>query len=508
MNFANVILQSPAPGEKTALLTQQGDLRYDELRTSVPDLAATLRARGLQPGQRVLLAGESSIFWVQCYLAIALAGGVAVPVAVPADPEYLARLVRETEPLLACVQAKWLKRLADALPGIDVVLSDARPPRLPGDLEIITPDQWGSGQGFHIHDTGDDELAAIMYTSGSTAEPRGVMVSHGNILANSADIIASLDIGPDDRIMAVLPFHYCFGTSLLHTHLLAGASLVIDNRFLFPEKVLQNMVESRCTSLAGVPSTYQILLRRSSLKKMEFPDLKKVQQAGGKLADNFIAELEEALPGVDVYIMYGQTEATARLSCISPADRRAHPGSIGRGLRNVHLEIRDEEGRVLPAGEVGEIVATRPNITLGYWRNEEATERVFGGGLHTGDLARRDADGYVYITDRARDFLKCGGKRVGCRHIEEAILLMEGMAECAVVGVPDMVLGEAVCIYAVHARGSAAEADLRAYCEKNLDRTLHPRRIVFLDDLPRNKSGKPDKPALKRRAAEEVAEEE
>lgn len=504
MNFAHALVQGSADGEKTALLTQQGDLSYADLQTTAHRVGATLQAWGLKPGDRVLLVGDSSIFWVQCYLGIGLAGGVAVPVAVPTEGAYLNKLIEETTPVLACIQAKWLRRLAPAPGRLRAVFSDACPPGVPAGLRVVVPADWDSGAGFRPYAAKDDDLAAIMFTSGSTAEPRGVMISHANILANTRDIISSLDLGADDRIMAVLPFHYCFGTSLLHTHLLVGGSVVIDNRFLFPEKVLQNMVATQCTGLAGVPSTYQILLRRSNLRNMDFPDLKKVQQAGGKLADNFIAELEEGLPGADVFIMYGQTEATARLSCISPGDRRCRPGSIGRGLANVRLEIRDAEDRVVPVGQVGEIVAMGPSIAHGYWQKEEATGRVFGDGLRTGDLGRMDDEGFVFIVDRARDFLKCGGKRVSCRQIEETILLCEGMVECAVVGVPDLVLGEAVFLYAVHERGADAAACLQQHCVANLDRTLHPKGIVFLAELPRNKSGKPDKPALKRKATAEV----
>jgi acyl-coenzyme A synthetase/AMP-(fatty) acid ligase len=323
------------------------------------------------------------------------------------------------------------------------------------------------------------------------------MVSHGNILANTEDIIASMDIGKDDRIMAVLPFHYCFGTSLLHTHLLAGASVVVDNRFLYPEKVLQNLQESRCTSLAGVPSTYQILLRRSNLKQVKFPHLKKLQQAGGKLAEPFIAELEEALPQARLFVMYGQTEATARLSCITPEDRHAHPGSIGKGLRQVSLQVIGQDGKPVAPGQPGQIVATGKNITLGYWRDPESTQRVYGGGLHTGDLATVDEDGFVKIVGRARDFLKCGGKRVSARQIEETLLHFPGMTEAAVVGIPDIVLGEAVCLFAVHPQGSQMEAELVKFCEKELDHTLLPKKIIYLDTLPRNNSGKADKLALK-----------
>jgi long-chain acyl-CoA synthetase len=508
VNFATTLLAAAAGNRKTALLTQQGDVTYDQLRQDALAVAAFLRARGLQTGDRVLLAGDSSPFWVQAYLGIALAGGVSVPCAVPADAEFFAAVVKATEPRFAFCQAKWLRRLATEMTGCELVIADARPPRLPDGFNLATRDEMEPAPDFAPVETGPDDLAAIMYTSGSTGIPRGVMVSHGNIVANTRDIITSLDIGPEDRIMAVLPFHYCFGTSLLHTHLLAGASVVVDNRFLFPEKVLQNMQETACTSLAGVPSTYQILLRRSNLKKMEFPHLKKLQQAGGKLAPTFMDELEEALPDARLYVMYGQTEATARLSCISPEDRHAHPGSIGKGLENVQLRVLGEDGRPVQPGEVGEIVATGPSITLGYWRDEETTARIFGGGLHTGDLATVDEDGFILIKDRARDFLKCGGKRVSCRQIEEHLLHFPGMTEVAVVGMPDEMLGEAVCLYAVHPEGEAVQDDLLKFCEKELDRTLHPKLVFFLEDLPRNKSGKPDKPALKKQLAEHLAASE
>nr|MEE4266985.1 AMP-binding protein [Candidatus Krumholzibacteria bacterium] len=502
MNFAESLLNNPAPLDKKALLTQQGDATYGELKVQAHKVAHFLKSRGLKAGDRVLLMGESSLFWVQAYLGVALAGGVSVPLAVPSSPDFLASVLEATEPGVAFVQAKWLRRLDLSGSGVELVVSDARPPRLESDAELVTMDELGTATAPLVCDQGKDDLAVIMFTSGSTATPRGVMVSHGNILANTADIITSMDIGPDDRMMAVLPFYYCFGTSLLHTHLMAGGSVVVDNRFLFPEKVLNNLVETRCTSLAGVPSTYQILLRRSSLKKMDLPHLVKVQQAGGKLAQIFIDELEEALPRARVFIMYGQTEATARLSCISPEERHQHPGSIGKGLASTRLNVLDENGCPVKPGTVGEIVATGPNITLGYWNNPEATAKNFSGGLRTGDLATVDEDGYIKIVDRARDFLKCGGKRVSCRQIEETLLAFAGMTEAAVVGIPDLVLGEAVYLFAVHPEGKACEGALQKFCEKELDRTLWPKGIEFLDGLPRNSSGKPDKLALKKKVAD------
>ncbi len=498
MNFAKALLNNSASPQKVALFTQQGNASYGDLVAESKQIAGFLHDRGLQPGDRVLLVGESSLFWVKSYLGIALAGGVSVPVAVPGTPEFFSEVVKAIEPCFAFVQAKWLRRLdLNLLTQCRCLISDARPPKLRTPIEFVLADELDDFK-YHQPDTHESDLAAIMFTSGSTATPRGVMVSHGNILSNTEDIVTSLDIADSDRMMALLPFYYCFGTSLLHTHLLAGASLVIDNRFLFPEKVLQNMQASECTSLAGVPSTYQILLRRSNLKNMEFPHLKKLQQAGGKLAATFIDELEVALPKARLFVMYGQTEATARLSCITPEDRHAHPGSIGLGLTRVNLKVVDEFGQSVIPGVVGEIIADGPNITLGYWNNPEATERIYSGGLHTGDLATVDEAGFINIVDRARDFIKCGGKRVSSRQIEETILGFAGLSEVAVVPIADDVLGEAVGLFAVHPDGESVEGDLMKFCKTNLDHLLLPKKVIFLPELPRNNSGKPDKLALKK----------
>ena len=194
---------------------------------------------------------------------------------------------------------------------------------------------------------GSGDLAALMFTSGSTGQPRGVMVLHANIMANTQSIIQYLSLTADDRIMVVLPFHYCFGTSLLHTHLKVGATLVIDHRFLYPEGELQRMADTECTGLAGVPSHFQILLRRSSLKRRSFPHLRYVQQAGGYLAPVFIRELRKALPQTQVFIMYGQTEATARLSYLPPEFLDHKIGSIGKGIPGVRLQVLNERERRL-----------------------------------------------------------------------------------------------------------------------------------------------------------------
>jgi acyl-CoA synthetase (AMP-forming)/AMP-acid ligase II len=349
------------------------------------------------------------------------------------------------------------------------------------------------------------DLAALAFTSGSTSKPRGVMVSHSNIIANTNSIIEYLRLTERDRIMAVLPFCYCFGTSLLHTHLRVGGTVVVDSRFMYPEKILQRMIDARCTGFAGVPSHFQLLLRSSSMARKQFPDLRYVQQAGGHLAPAFVSELREALPTTEVFVMYGQTEATARLSFLPPEFLETKHGSIGKGIPGVKLSVLNESGQPVNPGEVGEIVAEGENVTLGYWQAPTETAKSFRDGkLYTGDLATVDADGFIYIVDRANDFIKCRGKRISCQQIEDQLLGCEELLEAAVVGIPDEILGEAVKAYVVPRDGNQVglAGRLQQFCKENIALELHPKEIVVLPALPKNESGKVVKRELKQQKAD------
>jgi acyl-CoA synthetase (AMP-forming)/AMP-acid ligase II len=344
-------------------------------------------------------------------------------------------------------------------------------------------------------------LAAIMFTSGSTGELKGVMVTHQNILVNTEDILSYMRLDPDDRAMVVLPFFYCYGTSLLHTHLMAGGSLVINNRFLFPEKVLDEMAEKGCTGLAGVPATYQILLRKTRLAQRRFPSLRWLQQAGGRLPNPLVRELRQALPGVQIFVMYGQTEATARLSYLPPDKLDDKPGSIGCGLPHVRLEVLRPDGTPVRPGsdEVGQIAAAGESITTGYWGDADETARYFRDGkLYTGDMARVDADGFVFIVERARDFIKAMGYRVSPKEVEEVLAEMPEILEAAVIGAADELWGEAIRAFVVTVRPGQLTADqVRSHCLARLPNYKVPQHVEFLPRLPKLGNGKVDRKTLK-----------
>lgn len=500
-NVADFLLEGK-PADRIALRLLGEERSYGELQAAATAFAQHFDEIGCRKGDRVVLAGENTFFWVGAYLGILRAGLVCVPLPTTVTAEDLEHVLAVTESRVAAVQAGFVAKHISLFRGTHLI-TDSEIRGLPGLLTAASfaeIESQASGMPTPACEVESDDLAALMFTSGSTGKPRGVMVSHRNIIANTESIIEYLGLTEADRIMTVLPFHYCFGTSLLHTHLRVGASLVVDSRFMYPETVLQRMLETECTGFAGVPSHFQILLRNSSLRKRTFPHLRYVQQAGGHLAPAFICELREALPGTQIFIMYGQTEATARLSYLPPEFLDKKPGSVGKEIPGVKLRVLDESGRRVQPREVGEIVAEGENVTLGYWREPAETATTFRNGeLHTGDLATVDEGGFIYIVDRAKDFLKCGGKRISCRQVENQLQEFECLLEAAVLATPDEVMGEAVRAFLVARMPGCPsfEECFRTFCKEHMLPQLVPREFVVMPALPKNSAGKVLKHSLR-----------
>jgi acyl-CoA synthetase (AMP-forming)/AMP-acid ligase II len=337
-----------------------------------------------------------------------------------------------------------------------------------------------------------DQDAALMLTSGTTALPRAVRVTHGNIQANTRSIIQYLDLSNQDRILVILPFYYCFGTSLLHTHLRVGGSVALCNTFAYPETALDMLEAAECTGIAGVPSTYQTLLRNTTFPKRPLTHLRKIQQAGGKLQTVFIKELCASAPHARVFVMYGQTEATARLSYLPPELLDTKLGSIGKGIPGVSLQVLNETGEKVIPGEVGEIVATGENISPGYYLDPVASEEKFiDGTLRTGDLATVDEEGFIFVVDRKADFIKSMGHRVSSQEIEAHVLEISEIVTAAAIGTPDEVQGEAIVVFVTLRKGSnITSSDILSHCQHKMARHMLPKKILIIDALPINANGK------------------
>jgi long-chain acyl-CoA synthetase len=458
---------------------------YGELRQAAGRLAAELAALELPRGSHVGVIGPNSFFWVAAYLA-AMKGHVAVPLPARLSAAELAQRARSADCAAVLMDRRQPREHVDALAGRMPVVTD----------ECL----YDEGPSYWPEDTVDPGAdAALMFTSGTTAAPRAVRVTHRNIAANTESIITYLGLRRADRMLVILPFSYCFGLSLLHTHLRVGGSLVVCNDFTFPETAVDMIEREGCTGLAGVPSAFQLLLRASSFASRELPSLRLVQQAGGELAQALVDELVAARCDARLYVMYGQTEATARLSYLPPELLGQKRGSIGRGIPGVELRVVDDHGDPVAPGEPGEIVARGDNVSPGYYKDPGATARKFPGGeLRTGDLAVVDADGFIYLVDRREDFLKPWGHRVSSQEIECCALHMDALVSAAAVGVPDPEAGEVVALVATVRPGSTVRPDeVLAFLRDRLDRYKLPRTVHLVDALPLTPSGKVAKSQLR-----------
>jgi long-chain acyl-CoA synthetase len=493
MNVIELLLP-PADPARPAILAGDTIVNRGELAAQVTRLAQALLSAGFVKGDRAGLMAENTPFFVVAYLAIIRAGLVVVPFQTDAGREVFARIAGEVDLRAVLVSRRYAGRIKPWLEELAVrMIAEPMIAGLP-----VAP-----GVEFPSIDSAWD-LAALMFTSGSTGQPKGVMVTHRNIECNTRDIVSYMGLDARDRVMVVLPFHYCFGLSLLHSHLMAGASLVLNNQFLYPEQVLEDTAAKECTGLAGVPSTYQILLRKSRFKELPFPALRWFQQAGGKLHDPFIQEIIQAFPAVKYYLMYGQTEATARLSYLPPERLGDKLGSIGKGLPSTRLEVLKADGTGVTPGsdEIGEIVASGDNIALGYWNDAGETANYFRNGrLHTGDLARVDSDGFIFIVEREREMIKSGGNRVSAKEVEDVIAEIAAVVEVAVIGVPHELLGEAIKAFVVTAHGASITGpEIIDHCRRRLPNFKCPESVDFLDALPHTSSGKVVKRKLKEMA--------
>lgn len=484
---------------KTALLEGSAAVTYAEIDSLANRLARAAIDQGLRRGDRVLMACGNSIESVAGYYGVLKAGGVCVEVPERSTQAEISYYLQNSGAHLCIMSGSCAKRLGYL--DIRCMIGPEKSDVNGGHVTI----PWDEVRGMpddpvHAGIT-ESDLASIAYTSGSTGRPKGVMLTHRNLCANTAAIVTYLGLSPSDRVMAVLPFHYVYGKTLLNTHFMVGGSVVINNRFAFPNSVVKEMGDKAVTGFAGVPSTFAILMNRSIFPKTQLPALRYVTQAGGAMAPALTRKLIECLGPVKLFVMYGATEASARLTYLPPERLlKDKLGSVGIAVPGVTASIRDDEGLELPPHQVGNICAAGESIMKGYWNDEEETRRALKPwGLVTGDLGHKDEEGFIYLTGRKKDMLKVGGERVSPLEIEEALIESGLVHEAAVIGRPDEYLSEVPEAFVVPLNEETFDLEeLKCFVALRLAPHKHPRSWNLLKSLPRKSSGKIDKEALKK----------
>jgi acyl-CoA synthetase (AMP-forming)/AMP-acid ligase II len=447
-------------------------LSGEEVSGLIVGFATGFLSAGLQTGDRVLISCGLSPASTLAYLGAMYAG--LVPVL--ADERTLATS-GDTLFMRARAKAVWV--------GKGVRCDWARKngvAQIEGTFDLRTADS------LRPAPCAEEDLAVLVPTSGSTGVPRLVMVSHGNLSANTEAIVRNQRLGTDEKAMLIMPVSYCFGASVMHSHMYQGGGVVFDSRFMFPDKVLHAINTYGCTTFAGVPAVYNILLRRSNIRLIPLPGLRRFLQAGGALAPEGVREISNIAPTAEFFVMYGQTEATARISSLPPDRLGEKLGSVGLPMDNLTIRIVDDEGRELATGQTGEIQVRGPSVCCGFFDDPEATERKFGDGwLKTGDFAYRDDDGYLWIKGRTSEFIKMRGVRVSFGEVEAKVAAIPGVYECAATATQHPEAGEALALFIV------ADSAANIVVER-VRRALLPLwtcvSVKVVPELPKTENGK------------------
>lgn len=502
---ARVAAVAHSAPDSIALVDGERRLDYAGFWAQARAFAAALRAQGLQPGERVAVLLPNRIEAVVAAYGTWLAGGIAVPLNVQAR-------ARDFEPWLRHSGARHVVHESDhADVAIALAALEDAPQAwaiAPGETLAGEVDAGAlSGSDADVDGIDPDALAMLLYTSGTTGAPKAVALTHANLLANAQAVVDYLALAPGDSVLGMLPFYYAYGASVLHTHLLSGARLVLATNLLFPHLLMELAARERITGLSGVPSTFALLLDRVRLDDHDLSSLRYLTQAGGAMPQALTRRVRAAFPAAALYVMYGQTEATSRLTWLPPERLDDKPGSAGIPVSGVSLRIAREDGSDAAPGEDGEVHVRGPNVMRGYWNAPEATAAVLRDGwLRTGDIGHVDGEGFLFLSGRRSDMIKTGAHRVHPADIEEVIAEVPGVRENAVVGVDDDTLGQVVKAFVV-ADGMSADslptddakrgADrIRAHCRARLAPYKIPRHIEFVDALPRTASGKVRRAAL------------
>ena len=486
MTFTDYVFEFSSMLSKTAII-HKTNTSYKKLYSKILQISNMIKKTTLINEDRILLIAENSPLFIESYFGIIKSGCTCVPINPTLSNKDIEYIINSCEAKAIFIQKRFLNKVSGIINKDIKIITE----EILGDLLAMNGNNKTIKNEVEINPK--EQVAVILFTSGSTAKPKGVMLTHYNLCYNTDSIIEYLKLTSSDRIEVVLPFYYCYGTSLLHTHLRACGSLVINNTFMFPDSVLDDIEKYKCTGFAGVPSNYQIMLRKSSIRTRSLSSLRYVTQAGGKLPNSFIKELKQVLSTSEIYIMYGQTEATARLSYLDPSMIEEKLGSIGKGIPGTKLRVLDKKGNEINIGDIGEVVATGGNIMKGYLSDRQETEKVIrNGSLYTGDLATVDSDGYIYIVSREKQIIKSGGNRISPKEVEEIITQIKSVVEVAIIGISDDILGEAMKVFIV-VENSDVKIDEKYvinYCKANLPSYKIPKYVVFLDELPKNSSGK------------------
>lgn len=503
-------------GEKTALVAGERRLTFNDVERQANRLSHSLIAAGVERGDRVMVCLENSVEAVLAVFAILKAGAAFVMINPTTKAERFSYILNHCRAAALITHRAKLDTVRDAIAGSSlkvVVAAGAGSEMQDGArilcLEDILADETLSAAPPTKRAI-DVDLAMLGYTSGSTGKPKGVMITHLNAVSAAHSIITYLENTADDIVLNVLPLSFGYGLYQMFMMFRVGGTVILERSFAYPAAILERIVRERVTGFPMIP-TISAMLLQMDLSKWDFSSLRYLTNAGAAMPLDHIAKLRKLVPHVKIFSMYGQTECT-RVTYLPPDQIDIRPGSVGRGMPNQEHYIVDDAGRRVGPGVVGELVVRGSHVMKGYWEMPEETDRALHPGrfpwervLHTGDLFKTDEEGYLYFVGRKDDIIKTRGEKVSPREVEDVLYALPGVAQAAVIGVPDQILGSAVKAVIVPRAGARlTEREVLRHCAAHLDDYMVPKLVEFRDEMPTTSSGKVSKLVLREQARESL----
>lgn len=500
----------------TALIAGDVRLTYRDIAGFACQLAHALLELGLKRGERVVIFMENGWRCAASVFGVLLAGGAFVAVNSQTKAAKLAFILRDADALVLLTEAHLARVFAAAaeqLPALRVLCAteaNATPPGTQNldELVVTMPQKAPRRSAIAL------DLAALIYTSGTTGDPKGVMHTHQSLLFVLESINEYLNISRDDRLFSALPISFGYGLFQWFSAVRAGGTLVLERSFTFPGQVFKRMQDEAVTGFAGVPTVYAMMLAQDAKHSLRFPSVRLVTNAAAALPAEYIPGIKRIFPAADLYKMHGQTECI-RSAYLDPALAALKPESVGGAIPGTELMLLNEDGKVVDPGEVGTLYVRGPHVMRGYWKQPEKSAEALVPGptpgeylLSTGDLFRQDADGDLYFVARTDEIIKSRGEKVSPAEVEQVIYALPEVREVVVAGVPDALLGQAVCAFvALREGGQLSEQQVKRLCYERLESFMVPKRVLFVSALPVTDNGKNSRKLVVERCAELLAEE-
>ena len=505
--------------DKLALVCGERRARYAEVEQGANALAHGLRALGLQRQQRVAVYFDNSVDTVQGIFGTLKASGVFLVVNPQTKGDKLAFILNDCNVRVLLTGLRNFEAVASDLAACadlhDVVLFDwdAKQPVRPaaaawaaagGRLHSMSGLLAQQPATLPVNRNISLDLASLIYTSGSTGLPKGVTLTHANMVAAATSITTYLRNEPDDIILSPLPLAFDYGLYQVLMAFRVGATVVLEKQCVYPYKYIELIAKERVTGLPIVSTISSILLNLNDLEEHDFSSVRYITNTAQALPERHITRLRALMPRARIYLMYGLTECK-RVAYLPPELIDSKPASVGIPIPDTEAWIEDESGAVITTpGVAGELVVRGPHVMVGYWNRPAETAQALRPGRHpyerelrTGDLFRQDADGHLYFISRRDDLIKTAGKRVGPHEVENVLYELDAVKEAAVIGIPDETLGSAIKAFVALRQGMMlTEAEVIKHCQKRLERFRVPKQVAFVAELPKTSSGKISKKGL------------